>query len=182
MRLRKFKKRFKLGESEQKVLLAIGAGTFLAASIVLPGLPIALQPILKMRGDKGFLKLLKKLRDKNVINLGGERIKLTSKGQKLLKEIQISQIEIPRTNDWDEIWHLVSYDIPDTNKKARDWFRRTLERLDFYQIQESLWVHPFDCKEEIAVIAKTMRISEFVIIMNTNHLPDQKELEDHFEI
>jgi len=182
MRLRKFKKRFKLGESEQKVLLAIGAGTFLAASIVLPGLPIALQPILKMRGDKGFLKLLKKLRDKNVISLGGERIKSTSKGRKLLREIQINQIEIPRTKDWDEIWHLVSYDIPDTSKKARDWFRQTLERLAFYQIQESLWVYPFDCKEEIAIIAKTMGILPFVIMVNTDHLPNQKELEEHFDV
>jgi hypothetical protein len=182
MKFRKLKKRFKLGENEKIVLLAIGAGTFLIASLAFPNLPMALQPILKMRGNKGFLKLLKKLRDKNIIILGGERIKLTQKGRKLLKEIQIDQIEIPKQKDWDEVWHLVSYDIPDTHKKERDWFRQTLERLGFYQIQESLWVYPFDCKEEIAVIAKTMNIAPFVIVMNTNHLPNQKDMEEYFDL
>jgi len=182
MRLRKFKKRFKLGDNEKQILLAIGAGTFLIAALALPNLPMALQPILKMRGDKGFLKILKKLRNKNVIILGGERIRLTQKGQKLLNEMQVDQIEIAKQENWDEIWHLVSYDIPDTHKKDRDWFRITLERLGFYQIQESLWVHPYDCKEEIAVIAKTMGITDFVIIMNTNHLANQKDMEEYFDL
>jgi len=37
---------------------------------------------------------------------------------------------------------LLIYDIPDTMKKERDWFRRQLVSFDFILIQKSVWVGP----------------------------------------
>lgn len=162
--------------------MMVGLGLFVAASFVLPNLPVVLQPIFKMRGNKGFQRLLKQLKNKNVIILGGEKIKLTKKGRHLLKEIQLQRIEIPRPEEWDGMWYLVAYDVPDTQKKERDWFRQTLERMEFYQIQESLWVHPFECRQEIAVISQNLGISPHVIVMNTDKLPNQIEMEERFNL
>jgi len=164
-----------LGENEKTVLLAVGVSALFLGSLAFPNLPMVLQPIIKMRGNKGFFKLLKKLRDKNVIYLGGDRIKLTPKGVKLFKIASVDQIEIERPGQWDGLWRLVSYDVPNKYNKSRDVFRSALERMGFRQIQESLWVHPYECKEEIAAAAKNLRLSPYVIVMTTDKLSREQD-------
>lgn len=183
MRIRKRGiRRLKIGENEKEIIKVVGLGVFMIASIAFPNLPIAIQPILKMRGHKGFQKLIKKLKNKNIINLGGEKVKLTRKGRELLKEIYLSELKIPKPKEWDGVWRLVSYDIPEKYKKSRDLFRSVLERNNFYQVQESLWVSPYECKEEIAVLAKNINITPYIIALSTDSLPNQKEMEKHFNL
>jgi DNA-binding transcriptional regulator PaaX len=66
---------------------------------------------------------------------------------------------------------VVAYDIPDDNKKARDYFRQKLELLGFIKIQESLFSFPYECKQEIAVFAQSLGIAPFVMYMQTNRIP-----------
>lgn len=176
----KLKKFIKFGESEREVLKMIGLGTLVLASFVFPGLPLALKPFFKNQGPKKFNKTIKRLEEKGVIYLSADRVKMTKKGERLMREIQIKDIKIERPEKWDKVWHLVSYDIPEKYKKERDWFRQTLERWNFYQVQKSLWVCPFECREEIAILAQTLKISPYVAYMNTDHLPVQKNLEKYF--
>lgn len=171
-----------IGENEKEIIKCVGLGLFVAASFVLPNLPIALQPILKMRGNKGLQKLLKNLEKKRYINLGGEKIKLTSKGRMLLSEIYFSEITIPKPKKWDGNWHLVAYDVPEIYKKSRNWLREILERNNFYQIQKSLWVNPYECKEELAIICKKLNILPYVVIMTTEKLPNEEEMVRHFSL
>lgn len=174
--------RFKLGENEKEIIKAIGLGLFIAASIAIPNLPMAIQPILKMRGKVGFDKLLKRLEKKRIIYLGGEKIKLTKKGRVLLKEIYLSNIKIQIPKKWDGKWWVVAYDIPEIYKKSRNIFRSFLERNDFFRIQKSLWAFPYNCKEEIAVIAKDINILPFVVVMSTDNLPNRRDLEEYYNI
>jgi len=176
------KRRFKIGDNEKEILKMIGLGTLVLASLALPNLPIALKPLIDRRGEGSITKLLKKLSQKKIINLGGEEVKLTSRGRKLLKEIQIQEIEIPRPEKWDGVWHLVSYDIPNEFNKKRDVFRDTLKRWEFYQIQKSLWAYPFECKEEIAVLADYLNVEDYVILMNTDYLPSEEYIESIFDL
>jgi len=37
---------------------------------------------------------------------------------------------------------VVIYDIPDSKRKERDWFRRHLQKFDYTMIQKSVWVGP----------------------------------------
>src|SRR3990167_2508641 len=123
-----------IGKNEKIIIRCVGMGLFVVASFAFPNLPIALQPIFKMRGNKGLQKLLKNLEKKRYITLGGEKIKLTNQGRKLLKEIYFSEITIPKPKKWDGNWRLVAYDIPEIYKKSRDYLREILERNDFCQI------------------------------------------------
>lgn len=176
------KRRFRIGEDEKEIIKIVGLGLLVLGSIVFPGLPVALQPIFKRRRKKGFQKILKNLEEKGVIFLGGEKIRLTKKGLNLQKEIELNEISIGEPDKWDKTWRLVSYDIPDEYKKERDWFRQTLERLGFEKMQESLWVYPHECKEEIAVIAQSLKISPHIIVMATDQLPNQEKWQKRFDI
>jgi len=170
------------GENEKEIIKCAGLGLLVVASFALPNLPIALQPILKMRGNKGFQRLLYKLKNKNIIRLGGEKIVLTGRGKKLLNQIYISEISIPKPDEWDGNWHLVAYDIPEIYKKSRNFLRETLIRNEFFQIQKSLWVHPYECAEEMAVICKNLNVLPYVVMMTTGKLPNEEEMVAHFNL
>jgi len=181
-RRKRIKRRFRIGDNEKEIIKLIGIGVIVLSSLALPNLPIVLKPFIKERPN-GILELLKKLAKKKVVNLGGEVVKLTVKGRKLLREIQLLETEIiPRPKKWDGVWHLVSYDVPVELNKERDYFRSVLKRWEFYQIQKSLWVYPFECKEEIAVLAKYLNIESYVMVMTTDFLANENEVEEIFNL
>lgn len=175
-------KKFRIGATEEKIIQTIGLGFLIVVALTSPNLPRVLIPILKDRGKKGFKKLLKQLEEKRIVYLSGEKIWLTKKGRKLLDEIYLSNFEIEKTKKWDGQWRLVSYDVPEIYKKSRDIFRSVLEQNGFYQIHKSLWVSPYDCKEEIAVFCKNLNITKNVIVMTTNRLPNQEDMIEHFDL
>lgn len=175
-------RRLKVGINEKEVIEYIGLGFVLLAAFTSPNLPRVLIPLIKKRGIKWIRKLLKQLEEKRVVYLSGEKILLTKKGRKLLNELYLSNFKIIKTNKWDGKWRLVSYDVPEIYKKSRDIFRRVLENNGFYQIHKSLWVSPYDCKEEIAVFCKNLNMTKDVIVMNTDFLPNQNDMIEHFNL
>jgi len=92
-RRKQIKRRFRIGDNEKEIIKLIGIGVIVISSLALPNLPIILKPFLNERPN-GVVEILKKLAKKKVINLGGEEVKLTARGRKLLQEIQIEEIKI----------------------------------------------------------------------------------------
>jgi len=179
----KRKRIIKIGENEKELIKIIGLGLLtvgiVAAAIALPGLPMALKPFLK-RGQKNFRKEVKKLKKKGVIYLGPDEIKLTKRGKELLKLIEISEIKIEPPKKWDKLWRLVSYDVPKTKNKERDWFRRLLINLEFTKIQDSLWAFPYECAQEVSVIAQSLGISPYVVLMQARTVPGEKKILERY--
>lgn len=177
---KQLKKLFRIGENEKEIIKLIGIGTIALSAFIAPGMALALKPLLKERGENGLLTVLRRLNNKKVVDLGGEEIKLTEKGKKLLKQIHFFDVKIEKPKKWDGLWHMVSYDIPNINTAERNYFRRVLKNWGFYQIQASLWVYPYECKEEVAALAEYLKISEYIAMMNTDLLPNEDEIESHF--
>jgi len=119
-------------------------------------------------------KKLKQWSKDDLIVLGGKCVKLTAKGKKLLKLNSIHDIQLADSKkDWDGIWHVISYDIPDNKKSQRDYFRRKLEELGFTMVQKSMFIFPYNCEEEVALLALELGISPFVMHLTTNQLPKE---------
>jgi len=175
-------KKIKIGDTEKKIIIAVGLGLLIATVIVFPNLPIALKPFLKRRGKHEFKRSLRRLEEKGVIYLSGDKIKLTKRGKDLAKKYATEGVEIIKPKKWDGLWHLVSYDIPNEKKQERDWFRFTLKRLEFKQIQESLWVHPYECNQEIAVVAQNLRISPYVAVMVAKTIPHENKVKEYYDL
>lgn len=173
---------YRYGKTELELIDAIYEGLLSTIASVTIFLPQTLQAFREKRGQKEFASALKRLKEKGIIVLGGEKIKLTTKGKRLQKLIKFREIMITPPSKWDRIWRLVSYDIPKKLNKERDYFRLSLRHLNFYKIHASLWVFPFECQEEIAIVAEDLGVSEYVVFMTTNHLPRQKEIERKFNL
>jgi len=171
----------RITERQKEILSVIGKCIILASALVAPNILQLLKPK-DHKAKYQYKRTIQKLYDNKIIYLFGERIELTKKGQALIRKIQIEEVQIKLPERWDKVWHLVCYDIPEDKKRERDYFRRTLIRLGFKAIQDSLWVYPFDCKEEIAVISQTLEISPFVAYLNTDYLPNQNKLIKYFNL
>lgn len=171
----------RLGNNQKKVLKTIGILSLLAAAVVAPNILLLLKPRTASKKYR-YKKSIDQLVDDDLIYLSGEKIKLTKKGKKLLKTIQTEDIQIKQYKHWNGIWNLVCYDIPEKYKKARDYFRFKLSDAGFYQVQKSLWVFPYECKEEIAVISQNLGIAPFVAYLQTDHLPQQNKLIKYFNL
>ena len=174
-------KKLRLSNNQREIIKAVGALALISASFFAPNI---LQ-VLKPKNDQHryrFKRSLKRLVDKDFIYLFGEEIHLTKKGQELLKYIEVDDITFTSPEYWDGKWYLVCYDIPEFKKKERDYFRSKLIQLGFKMIQDSLWVLPYNCKEEIAVIAQSLGIAPFVAYLTTDYLPQQQKLIWYFNL
>lgn len=179
---RKPKERYsRYGQHQLEMIDAVQEGLLILPSVLI-NLPKSLKDFLRKQGEKKFQRMLKDLEKKGVIFMGGEKIELTKKGKELQAVTNITKIRINKPEKWDHVWRLVSYDIPKQFNKRRDWFRNSLEQLGFRKIHNSLWVHPFECKEEIAVIAQSLEILPHIVFMTTDYLPNEDEIGKKFGI
>jgi hypothetical protein len=171
----------RLSKNQKNVLKIISKSLVLASSILAPNIVQILRP--KNAKEKyKHSRTVKKLFDDEIIYLFGEEIRLTKKGKELLGVIPIEDIQIFPKDDWNGVWHIVCYDVPEAKKTARDYFRAKLAEVGFKFIQDSMWVYPYECKEEIAIIAQNLGIAPFVAYLNTDYLPQQERLVRHFNL
>jgi len=172
---------FRISKKQKEIIKIVGKGLILASAIFAPNIIQLLRP--KNRNEKyRYKKSIKKLFDDEIIYLFGEEIKLTDKGKELLGLVQIEDIQVPPKDDWNGIWQIVCYDVPEKKRKERDYFRAKLTEIGFKFVQDSLWVYPYECKEEIAIIAQNLGIAPYVAYLNTEYLPQQEKLLKYFNL
>jgi len=94
---------------------------------------------LKRRGDIRFSK-----------RNGETYIALTQQGVTRLTQLENVQLIRPaEQQEWDGKWRIVIFDIPEKERLLRDAFRRKLRELGCKLLQGSVWITPFDIREEI---------------------------------
>lgn len=96
------------------------------------------------------------------INKNGHDIEIiaTEKGKKNFDKYKFNNIKINTPKVWDKKWRVIIFDIPDTQRLARNAFRGKLKSLGFYSLQKSVWLHAFDCKKEIEILRNFFGINQ----------------------
>lgn len=79
-------------------------------------------------------------------------ISLTREGKKKAGKFQVDSLNIQRPKKWDGKWRIIIFDISERHKIKREVLRGFLRRLQFYMLQESVWIHAFSCKHEIGLL------------------------------
>ncbi|MEK7139813.1 MAG: hypothetical protein AAB805_00650 [Patescibacteria group bacterium] len=114
-------------------------------------------------------------------NLDGTvTITLTEKGKRRALTYDIENMSIPRPKKWDGKWRVVLFDIPEKYKKTRDLFRIHIRSLGFYEFQKSVFVHPFECIDEIEYLVKFHNIGSHVRFILAEAIDDETSLKHHF--
>lgn len=116
-------------------------------------------------------KLIEVKEDGQNITIG-----LSIAGMYRLQQVLIDNIKIEQPKRWDAKWRLVSFDVPLDKTKERVRFTKQLKRLGFIQLQKGLWIHPFECEQEIDTIASQLNIQRYCMYMRVDHIEKQRDL------
>lgn len=129
----------------------------------------------KRRNVSNVFRRLRKQGCLNIEYKGNQiHISLTKKGEKLAGWMQINALKIKKPKKWDRKWRMVIFDISQLKKSHREAFRGKLKELSFRPLQKSVWIHPFDCRDEIELLRDFFRLSqnEMRLIIANNIGPD----------
>ena len=156
----------------REILFIAAAGPVVLSSLFLPNAAQMLKPLIKWRKnwDKIDRRLIynavRRLNQKRLVELVGKGdklyIKITNNGKKIIKNFDYDDIELAKPKTWDKKWRLVIFDIPDKKQKERRALSKKLKDIGFYALQESVFVYPYDCCDEIDFICEFLSISRFV--------------------
>jgi hypothetical protein len=176
------------GAKVSEIALALIALTIASGIVVLAaGIGNAIQLFDSRKFGKKFSKEQRTsafenlYRQKSIINKNG-KIHITTKGNRTLLNFELRQLRIKRPATWDNYWRIVIFDIPSSNRKARDAFRFCLKRLGFLQFQKSVWINPFPCLEEIDFISEHFKVSEYVELLLVKSITHESKFKKHFHL
>lgn len=176
------------GEIQRKISLLLLGGLALGLSgsprasfQILKGLTKEWREINKQSLKRAIKSLYEsKLIDEKQNKDGSITIVLTENGKKKALTYQLDEMKIKKPAKWDGRWRIVLFDIPDNRKKIREALRFHLKSLGFYEFQESVFIHPYPCKNEIDYIIEFYNIRKFVRFVIADFLDNELHLKQHF--
>lgn len=177
------------------ILKLVGAGAFLASSIAIPNLPLALKPFLTnpreyeswKRFNIPYLKRTLKRLEKQKLVVVKEKgnmqiVEITEAGRRRILKYALEELVIKKPKFWDGKWRLISYDIPVDLRKVRDVFREYLQSWGFYQLHESVFLHAYPCEKEIEFLREYLGIGKFVRIFQVSRIENDKLFREFFGV
>lgn len=185
----------------KEILVLLGVGTFLAASIALPALPMAAKPLVdaykKHQQQKEFkewnrfnqtrlrqtLKRLQQQKIVEIIDENGEAcIKLTDRGRTKFLRYKLEELTINRQPKWDGKWRLIIYDIKKEKRLLSEIFRNFLKKMECLKLQKSVYLTPFPCEEQIEFIRQYYGLGKEVTYIIAQKLENEQVYKDYFGI
>jgi len=116
---------------------------------------------------------LYQLRKKEYISMkvdrsGEVRLTATNRGRAIARAMEAAMLSIRRPRQWDGIWRVVIFDVPNAKSANRIAFSQRLKTLGFRMIQKSVWVFPHECKKELDVMKKFYDIEKHVLYIESH--------------
>lgn len=179
------------------VLKLVGAGLFVASSMVIPNLPLALKPFLdhqrrkEMKAWKRFnlpylKRTLERLEKQKLIEItyeeGIQVVKITGAGQRRILKYAIDELAVEKPRIWNGKWTLVSYDIPNALKKQREIFQEYLKAWGFYPLHESVFLHAYPCEKQVEFLRAYLGIGKLVRIFSVSKIENDELFKDYFGV
>lgn len=107
-------------------------------------------------------------------------IEITPKGIDRATKLHDLHPVIDRMGTWDKKWRIVIFDIPEKYRNARDSFRNKLIEMGFIQVQDSVYLHPFECSEIIRRQAEILLIEKYVLLSISEIIQGEEKIIEKF--
>ncbi|MBI3103418.1 hypothetical protein HYZ05_00600 [Candidatus Daviesbacteria bacterium] len=179
------------------VLKLVGIGVFVAGSLVMPNLPLALKPFLDRqrkneyrvwkRFNVPYLKrTLNRLEKQKLVEITEENnlqvVKITEGGKRRILKMAIDELAVEKPKIWDGRWTLVSYDLPSKIKNQRKILLEYLTAWGFYPLQESVFLHAYPCQKQIDFLRAYLGIGKYVRLFTVSKIENDKLFRDFFGV
>lgn len=178
------------GEIQRKILALLLGGI----ALMLSSLPKQSFRIIKdivrewEKINKNTLKrAIRSLYESNLIGYkknkdGSIMLFLTKDGKDRALTYKTDKMEIKRPEKWDKKWRVILFDIPERRRKNRDALRSHLKKLRFLEFQKSVFIHPYDCREQLDFLIELYNIRKFVRFIIAEHIDNELDIKQYFEL
>lgn len=107
---------------------------------------------------------------------------VTEKGKRQLLKYNINKMKLEKPKKWDGKWRVVIFDVKEGKKSLREALRRIMKRLEFHQLQKSVYVTPYPCGREISFIRQYYLIGNEVSYFLATELEQEKLLKAKYSL
>lgn len=118
-----------------------------------------------------YSQLVYRLKKEGLIAESGEKsgaVHLTTLGKRKLKGLkELKKISLPRPDYRAErasVFTIITFDIPEPEKRKREWLRAVLKNLGFSFVQKSVWLGRIKLPEDFLNDLKRLGLINFVEI------------------
>lgn len=165
------------------ILGVLAAGSVLAIAVIAPNS----LPMLKLFGlgkkeykTRSAYQALRRLKEQKFVEIKETEketfISITENGKKRLLKYNFDEMAIKRPKHWDKKWRIVSFDIPEKRRIAREALRNKLQDLGFIMLQKSLFILPFPCKNEVDFVTEVFQIQKYITYFEATNINVENKL------
>ena len=178
----------KKGELAKQILLASATGLAIATILLLPGSAAMFAPLAKRFKTKkhSFIKSLKALKRDRLIDFKEEKnfskIVITEKGREKILKYDLDSLEIKKPKKWDGIWRIVTFDIPEEERPARDALRIKLREMGFHKLHKSVFIYPYPCLSEVQFIEEIFMVGPYINFIEAKKVEGDEWLRSEFNL
>ena len=178
------------GSTTKKILLLLMAGVALGFS----GNPKRYGRILK-ETSKAWENINTEVLRRNIKNLyesklieykehkdGTVEIVLSERGMKRALRYNLDTMVIPKPKEWDKKWRVTLFDIPEKKKALRNALRTNFKQLGLKELQKSVFVHPYACRDEIDFIIELYDARRYVRFIEAHDIDNEFHLRKKFKL
>lgn len=146
------------------------------------------QSLSKKAAEKKVLRALKNLEKKEIIDLQEQNDKVivyikNKNHPKIIKYSIKSILEFKKkSKKWDGKWFLVFFDVPETQRNKRNYLRKFLIQLGFYQYQKSVYLFPYECEKEVELIKKIVEGAKYMKYVIAEKIEDEPKAKTYFNL
>ncbi|MEK7657712.1 MAG: hypothetical protein AAB366_00780 [Patescibacteria group bacterium] len=183
-------KRLQLGPVAQKILLLLEGGLVLSLTQrpdayfrIVDGMKKEWKDINRRTLHEAIKNLYRsKLIDYKENDNDTITLVLNSEGKKRALTYNLDKIEIKKPSQWDGLWRMVIFDIPEHLKQGRNALAVKLKQLGFYPLQKSVFIYPYECQNEIDFIVEIFNLKPYVRIILAKKTDIDLDLKNKFGI
>jgi len=188
--------RLKPGELREIVLRSLALCCIVGGTIVFPSLPIVIGSIMKLVEEIKEFKIPQSKIKRVLKNLEKREIVFLEKKDKevfvhikdkenicILKYSLKTLLDFKKKKkDWRGKWFLVIFDVPEEQKNKRNYLRNFLHQLGFFPYQKSVYLFPYECREEIAFIKKIVEGESYIKYIMAEEIEDENTVKRFFNL
>lgn len=179
-----------LGTTQKKILLILSAGLALGFSRSLGDHCKIIESTAdewKKINQRSLKQAIKNLYRSRLVEWkenkdGSVTLILTEKGRNKSMTYNLDNLKIDKPKRWDKKWRVIVFDVPEIYRKARDSLRDHLKQMGFYELQKSVFIHPYPCDKVIDFLVEFYNIRKNVRQILAEDLDNSLDLKNSFDL
>ena len=173
--------RYQMAEEALRVVAGFGAVSLM---LMIPPLAITVGRIAKYKDAARYKKMWKRWEEQKLVTIKetpeGPVVEITQAGIKRALKYKLSELKVKKPDQWDKKWRVVIFDVPETKKSKRNYFRDNLKALGFYQLNKSVFIFPYSCFNEIEYLRQISGIGDEVTYLTADSVETSSNLKTYF--